>query len=138
MKALNYEFRSLDAFKTFAHLLNESVEHLRLLVVVSEVLQARLIFSIIDDFYKNKVLIKLIKEPETYTISLKEQEVIALKLLISNYDFLKAPNPYTMALMSEINALLEKYLMNNPIKNKQPCVNLLSSDTTASNTLIEG
>ena len=137
MKPLSYEFRSLDAFLTFAHLMNASLEHLRELIIESDILQARLVFSIVDDFYKNKVLIKLIKEPETYTISLKEQEVISLKLLISNYDFLKAPNPYTMALISELSALLDEYLMNNVIKNKQPCVNLLNNATNGSKLSID-
>jgi hypothetical protein len=138
MKALVYDFRSEERFEIFAHILNTSLKHLRQLVIESEILQARLLLSIIDDVYKNKILIKLIKDPESYTLSLKEQEVISLKLLLSNYDFLKAPNPYTMALMSEINTLLEGYLINNTIKNKEPCVNLLSSDTNAFNTLIEG
>lgn len=138
MKQLSYEFSSLDAFKVVATLLNLSLDQLREIVADSDILQGRLIHSIVDEIYRSKVLIKLIKEPETYTITLKEQEVIAIKLLLTNYDFIEAPNEYTMAILSEFNSVIEDYLTNNPVKRKQLCVNLLSEDTSASSTLIEG
>lgn len=138
MKTLVYEFRNEDAFKTFARLINFSLEHLRQLAVESDILQARLILSIVDDIYKNKILIKLIKEPEVYQITLKAPEVMALKLLLKNYDFLKAPSPFTMALMSDVNGLIDEYLTNNPVKIKQPCVNLLNSATNESKLSIKG
>lgn len=110
MKALIHEFSSEDAFKTFAHLLNFSLEHLRQIAADSEILQARLILSLVEEIYKQKVLIKLLNDPEQYKVSLKEQEVIAIKILLTNYDFIEAPNSYTMAILSEFNAQIEDYL----------------------------
>lgn len=138
MKSLNHEFSSLDAFRVLAELLKFNLEQLGDLLTDSEILQGRLIYSIVDEIYRNKVLIKLIKEPETYTITLKEQEVVAVKLLLTNYDFRQAPNEYTMAIISDFNSVLEEYLTNNPVKRKQLCVNLLNNATNESNTFIEG
>lgn len=138
MKALEIKFSNEGEFMVLVELIKDCLVNLRTFVLDHQIDQAWLILEVIDEINRNKILAKILSEPEEYKIRLKKAEVLAIKIMLNNYDVLQAQNPHTMSVLVDLNTRIDEYLINNPVKDKQKCVQLLNSATSESKKLISG
>lgn len=139
MKALELKFDNDQQFMILVELFKDCLAHLRVFVLEDSkrmIYQAWLILEVMDDIYRSKLLSKILSEPEEYKLRLKKSEVIALKLMLEQYDLLTAPSPYTISILTQVQIKINKYLIDNPPKIEQKCVQLLNSATGESSKLI--
>ena len=137
MSQLTYKFDDFDGYKVFARFLEQAVEELSQLVEDSQMLQARLLLAVIKKVYVKKVVPTIIEQPKNYKINLKEPEIVALSLLLKNYDFVQASDIHAVTILTDLNSVIEKYLIDRPILKREQCVNLLNNGTGESNRYIE-
>jgi len=138
MNKLVIKFSDEDEFEVFSALIQSARNALQIVCSeATEVLQARLLFSVCHDIYTDKIAPKILKPPDSYQIQFNDTQVTSLALIIRNYDFAGGKTEYNQTILNSINALLDEYLTNTPIINKKRCVNLLESGTYESKTFIE-
>lgn len=137
MKALELKFENTEQFMVLIELFKDCLAKLRAFVSDTNILQAWMILEVMDDIYRTKMLAKILAEPEEYKLRLKKPEVIALKIMLEQYDLLTSPSPYVMSILTQVQMSIDKFLIDNPPKLEQKCVQLLNSATGESKKLID-
>ncbi len=130
-----HKFKNLDELMVLQSFIEENLMKLQR---QDSTKPERLLAAILKELYASKVMPILIKqEGNSAKIKLTQVQIVALDILLSNYDLTELDNLHAGATLMALAGDIDHYLVNNTKTFKQ-CEIPQISNTAASNTFISG